>query len=175
MYFFTSDLHLGHRNIISYCNRPFSDEPEMSATLIANWRNLVRPVDSVYILGDLSFHKPNKTIEIVRNLPGYKNLIIGNHDEVFVREYRKSGVFQNIYPYLKLRYENERLVLFHYPIDDWDGKYRGYYHLHGHIHSTAKRTCNASGHIEPKRIHVGVDAWKYTPVSFTQIKELAAT
>lgn len=29
MVFFTSDLHLGHRNIIQLCNRPFSSIDEM--------------------------------------------------------------------------------------------------------------------------------------------------
>jgi len=38
---FTADLHLGHRNIIEYCNRPFADVDEMNRALIANWNQVV--------------------------------------------------------------------------------------------------------------------------------------
>ena len=32
---FTSDFHLGHRNIIPYCNRPFDSIDDMDATILA--------------------------------------------------------------------------------------------------------------------------------------------
>lgn len=34
MTFFTSDLHLGHRNIIRLCGRPFASLEEMDEALI---------------------------------------------------------------------------------------------------------------------------------------------
>ena len=37
MTFFTSDLHLGHRNIIRLCGRPFASLEEMDETLIRRW------------------------------------------------------------------------------------------------------------------------------------------
>ena len=33
-YRLTSDLHLGHANIIGYCNRPFHDVQSMDAALL---------------------------------------------------------------------------------------------------------------------------------------------
>ena len=55
MIYFTSDLHLGHANIIRHCNRPFSSVEEMDETLIRNWAKRVKANDTVYVLGDLMF------------------------------------------------------------------------------------------------------------------------
>ena len=51
--YFTADLHLGHRNIISYCDRPFRDVDDMNAGLVERWNDTVRPGDEVIVLGDL--------------------------------------------------------------------------------------------------------------------------
>ena len=62
MDFFTADLHLGHKNIIKYCNRPFSSLKDMDETIINNWNSVVGKNDTVYALGDLvfGFHKYEK-------------------------------------------------------------------------------------------------------------------
>ena len=52
MLFFTSDLHLGHANIIRYCDRPFANVGEMDAELIRRWNETVGEEDVVYFLGD---------------------------------------------------------------------------------------------------------------------------
>lgn len=74
MNYYTADLHLFHKNIISYQNRPFADCEEMHAKVSAN--------DDVYILGDLSFAKSKETAGLLRRLAGKKYLIKGNHDGV---------------------------------------------------------------------------------------------
>ena len=43
--FITSDLHLGHKNIIKYCDRPFRDTHDMNKNLVDNWNNAVRRID----------------------------------------------------------------------------------------------------------------------------------
>ena len=55
MNYYTSDLHLGHKNVIKFDNRPYSDVDEMDDCLIKNWNNKVTDNDDVYIVGDFAF------------------------------------------------------------------------------------------------------------------------
>ena len=52
--FLVADLHLGHANIIKYCNRPFSSVEEMNDALISNWNNTIGEEDRVFFLGDFA-------------------------------------------------------------------------------------------------------------------------
>lgn len=54
MVFFTSDLHLGHKKVLSI-RKQFHDIKEHDDFLIEKWNNKVKKNDEVYILGDLSF------------------------------------------------------------------------------------------------------------------------
>ena len=81
----TSDLHLGHANIIQYCGRPFRDVREMNERLISNWNARVKPEDLVYHLGDFCFHRGVEgqkvsAAEWESRLNGKIVHILGNHD-----------------------------------------------------------------------------------------------
>ena len=79
-YWFTSDNHFSHRNIIKYCNRPFTDSDEMNNTMIANWNAVVSPDDIVYHLGDFAFEKDRPTLEnLMSQLNGEKHIIWGHN------------------------------------------------------------------------------------------------
>ena len=45
MIWFTSDLHLGHRAVINFQDRPFGTVEEMNEALIKNWNFLVAKND----------------------------------------------------------------------------------------------------------------------------------
>ena len=82
--FYTADLHLGHENVITYSNRPFSNAAEMLECIILNWNSVVSADDDVYIIGDMFFKINSKEqLEILRRLKGRKHLILGNHDRGF--------------------------------------------------------------------------------------------
>src|SRR5271166_5248346 len=76
---FTSDHHFGHKNIITYCNRPFDSVDEMNEALVVAWNNLVKLDDTVYYVGDFSL-KPALMEQFAPRLHGKKILIAGNHD-----------------------------------------------------------------------------------------------
>lgn len=104
--FITSDLHLGHKAIIQYCNRPFDFTEqgieESDDFLLAQYRDTVKENDIVIFLGNLTFkknHKGQKMTEIITKLPGRKVLIKGNHDWYKDSFYRKCG-FLSVNRYL---------------------------------------------------------------------------
>ena len=85
MVYFTSDLHLGHSNIISLCNRPFVNIEEMDKVLIENWNRKVKKNDTVYVMGDIVWDK-KKVAYYMEQLTGRKILVIGNHDSHWAKK-----------------------------------------------------------------------------------------
>jgi calcineurin-like phosphoesterase family protein len=156
---FTSDLHLGHKKIIEYCNRPFKSIEEMDEALIENWNARVENIDRIYVLGDFSFHNPERTRVIFNRLQGNKHLIIGNHDKPKVYADLPWGWIKDVY---MLSAGNDVTIwLSHYAYRRWPQSHKGTYHLYGHSHGDFEgyfRSCDA-----------GVDAWNYAPVSIERI------
>ena len=62
MNFYISDNHFGHFNIIRYDNRPFDNTNKMDEVMIDRWNEVVGDNDTVYILGDFSWHNEEKTL-----------------------------------------------------------------------------------------------------------------
>lgn len=135
---FVADLHFGHKNNLAYDNRKFIDVEEHDEYIVKRWNETVSPFDHTYILGDLSYHNVTKTIELLNRLEGDKTLILGNHDEKFMKNRDFKNCFREITYYKKLNFDDGRtLVLCHYCIPDFDNHYRNTgYHFHGHVHNT---------------------------------------
>jgi len=155
---FTADLHLGHTNIIKHCDRPYYSIKDMDDSIIQNWNSVVSRKDTVYIVGDFIWKASLKGYYL-HQLNGKKILIKGNHDRLGTNFY-KTGL-TDVKDYKVVKFNGFRFVLFHYPIENWDGKAHGYIHLHGHSHGKTKIVNN--------RIDVGVDCNGYTPVHVDDI------
>ena len=136
MTYFTSDLHFGHSNIMKFhpCFRHFSSVEAMDSALIRLWNERVNPCDTVYNMGDISFHKDMGTnISIFSKLNGKHVLVLGNHDEAIkkhkdellaMKKQDGNALFEEICEYkeitLQHRQDKFRLVLFHYPLSEWN-------------------------------------------------------
>lgn len=184
MIYFTSDLHLGHANAIGFTQRPFRDVAEMNAVLLQNINDTVGVKDELWILGDFACRIGREEVRALREQIRCRHvhLVRGNHD----RDYGNDGIFQSVQLYKELKTGFGRLILFHYPILEWNAAHYGSVHLHGHIHSTGDyNAANLSRKTaapfqkegtEPGigyRIYdVGVDANGYKPVSLEQIAAL---
>ncbi|CAD7289039.1 metallophosphoesterase [Campylobacter suis] len=151
MIYFTSDLHFGHSSVMGFhpCFRRFSSVDEMDKRLINIWNDRVSPADTVYNLGDISFHKDmEKNISIFKKLNGKHVLILGNHDLAIkakqdellsIKKLDGNALFEEICEYKDTVIEHaghkHRLVMFHYPIVEWNSGHRSSIHLYGHLHA----------------------------------------
>ena len=140
MIFYIADTHFGHANILKYDNRPFMSVEEMNKTIISNWNLVVSDVDTVYMLGDVSWYSlaSRKTSGILNRLNGNKILIRGNHDNRLSDIDKKY--FSQIRDYAEITdYDvganGVRIVLSHYPIPFYKNMPHGDYHFYGHIHN----------------------------------------
>lgn len=133
---FTSDTHFGHHNIIKFCpdTRKYASADEMDEAMIAKWNSQVKNDDTVYLLGDVFFHKLDTALKIIRRLNGKIHLIWGNHDQVIAKNPELQAEFASVQHYLDLTIDGVAIVLFHFPIYEWNKMHRGSYHLYGHVH-----------------------------------------
>lgn len=159
MKWFTSDQHFGHKNIISYCNRPFSSGEEMDATMIFNFNSIVSEGDIVYHLGDFAFKDAPPYLQ---QLKGIHHLILGNHDYKRLPSIKRAG-FSSIQDVLYLRENGLRIFLSHYPHRAWRNSLHGAFHLFGHCHGNMPNYYRS--------MDVGVDANKFFPLSLDDIIE----
>jgi calcineurin-like phosphoesterase family protein len=157
---FTSDTHFFHSGIISLCQRPYATAEEMNDALISNWNKQVQPEDQVFHLGDVIF---SKQTEILGKLNGIKHLICGNHDRSILNHLRPY--FVDIRDYCEVKVDGRKISLMHFPIEDWNGRYHGALHLHGHSHGRA--------HVMSGRLDVGIDGVGkeigYRPISIQEV------
>lgn len=130
--FVISDTHFYHKNILKFCDRPFSSIEEMNDTMLNNWNNVVSENDIVYHLGDFGLGNKTKLENIFDSLNGTKYLIRGNHD---IRSNVHKFNWVDIYDLTTINYKEKNFVLCHYPMQSWDRMYYGSIHLYGHVHN----------------------------------------
>lgn len=190
--FFIGCTHFEHDDIIHLCQRPFRNADHMNESLVENWNSRVRPQDEVYHLGDIAWG--DFGLDWLRRLNGKIRIIPGNHDHpADLKAYNANG-FQVLDPIEDIMVNSIWVNLCHYPIEDWNGRYKGSLHLHCHTHGKAFRRpslpmvakSELTGHANdvgeglPKkypperkcnRFNVGVDATNFFPVSMEEIME----
>ncbi|WP_292391819.1 metallophosphoesterase family protein [Methanosarcina sp. UBA5] len=153
----TSDLHLGHYNIMKYCNRPFDSLNSMNQALIWNWNRSISKYDTVYFLGDLAFTKHIKLVDWLKMLNGQIIFIQGNHDPSRQIQFDKPGV---------IKYKGRSFYIVHDPKDvparwsEWV--------IHGHQHNN-NLVKYPFINFENKTVNASVDVTQYRPVDMDYI------
>lgn len=80
MRWFTSDWHLGHENIIKYCDRPFVSIQQMDDSIISHANRLLTADDELWILGDIAMGPIEQSLARYSELNANLVLVLGNHD-----------------------------------------------------------------------------------------------
>ena len=187
--FYTADLHIGHRLIQRL--RGYSSLDSMHNTMIKAWNTYVKPEDTTYILGDLSFASRDVTAAVLAQMHGRKVLIRGNHDGHSAHWYRVAGIDSLLsgyaprptllmHPVLAARpvlvshyqYRPSWLRAVYYALTG-QTKLLRYYHklpertdlplIHGHVHLAWRHKAN--------QLNVGWCVWGH-PVSETNIVDI---
>ena len=170
MNYFTSDLHLGHRNIIRLCNRPFATIEEMDETLIRNWNAKVTNGDTVYILGDLLFRNEKPAEEYLKQLKGKKHPIIGNHDRDWVKKCNLEDFFESVNNLHFISDGKRQMTLCHYPMMSWPHMTRCYM-VFGHIHGNTDADYWPLIRENDLMLNAGADVNGFAPVTFEEMQE----
>ncbi|MCQ2077591.1 MAG: hypothetical protein MJZ20_11315 [Bacteroidaceae bacterium] len=110
---------------------------EQDDEIIRRWNSVVADDDDVWILGDISWYSPEKTIQIFSRLKGNKHLCVGNHDQKLLKNNGVRDMFVEIVDYKELYLDKKHsIILCHYPIPCYKNHYYGWYHLYGHVHTS---------------------------------------
>ena len=159
----TSDLHLGHANVIEYTNRPFRDADQMDNAL---WDNLRATLDSdkvLVVVGDVAVRDGLNAVtwQQIRDLDcRQRHLVIGNHDLTGAGQLRAQG-FDHVWS-LMVSGGEPPLIWTHYPLNEVPD---GYVNIHGHVHDDPPR--------RTPHINVSVEQLDYAPVPLTALRALA--
>lgn len=162
MWFFSADWHLGHSNIIKYCNRPFMSREEegliamadrgvipakelrisqestdrMTNAIIDHTNAVVSSNDTLVINGDFCWTPREDRFRVAK---AYRDRI--NCKNVFLiwgnHDDRKtlSPLFTAIYDQYIFNVDGQRVFMSHYPCRSWDMAHHGSWMLYGHVHN----------------------------------------
>jgi len=194
---FTSDLHFGHEKV---ARMRLGELASLHDAGIADiWADQVRKGDQVWVLGDVTGStatgKVRGAVDILRELPGEKHLVWGNHDAghpMYRDAHRKGaqyltvngGAFVSAQMAARRRINGASVLLSHFPYvgdhatpgrhQEWRLRNHGSPILHGHTHSTTWLSVEPSTLPYAPQIHVGWDAWSRL-VSLDEVAALLET
>lgn len=182
--FFTSDLHLQSTEapgIIDWAHRPFKSVEKHDAALIRGIQERVKPDDLLIHVGDFMNYGKNrgkeggraKPEEYVKRIGRQIVFLEGNHDQnnhvrcigrTLTTKVGRYIVSVGHYPSWDPRFEYAQT-----PVYTYMGGIAPYHvriHLCGHVHDAWRWKLEQGG---PLNVNVGVDAWKYRPVSEAEL------
>ena len=170
--YFTSDLHFGHDREFIYKPRGFENVEDMNKTILKNCKRIVTDEDTIYILGDLMLGDNDAGIAMLRELPGQKKIILGNHDTAARIELYKTIPNTEILGYATvIKYRKISFYLSHYPTmtSNMEADANLYNHvtnIYGHTHQMTNFYNDM-----PFMYHVGVDSHDCEPIEIEKIIE----
>mgnify|MGYP000704706914 CR=1 FL=1 len=160
-YWFISDTHFQHENVIRFNGEDFPSVESRDELLIENWNKVVKKGDKVYHLGDVFFGSKEGFSRLWPRLNGSKTLIVGNHDDI---KFLSSGGFFRKVQLWKV-WHDRPLIFTHVPLHQDSIQERildsGGLNVHGHTH--------LNGSPDGPYKSVCVEMVSYTPVNLEEL------
>lgn len=166
--YFTGCEHLGHYNIIKYCDRPFKSVEEMDTEIIRKNNERINDDDICYRLGDFCFHSKNnngngtvdRAKDYIQRLNGTNIFLEGNHDK------GNRNTLKTRNQEIILNQNGLRIQLLHDPLYariDYD------LIIHSHVHNLWKvKELHYCGQVR-LMVNVGVDVSNFAPVKLDEV------
>ena len=156
MNYFTSDLHLGHKNITKYRD-VFSDARDHDEYVFGLIEKLNKR-DILFVLGDFLFDGDHYQpyLERLNKMPCRIKLVMGNHDSLKLHDEPKIEIQHPLYSY-------KSMWISHCPIHPNEMRDR-YLNIHGHMHMETLD--------DPRYFNVNLDVNDYQFVHFDEIKRI---
>ncbi len=161
-YFFTSDEHYGHANVIRFNNRPFKDVYDMTERLIENHNSKVSDSSNNTTIHCGDFHWSNTRKEaqkVIDRLNGNHVFLMGSHDK-----WLKNSPHHETWEH---RINGQPVICGHYSMRVWAKSHYGSWHLFGHSHGKL----GSFG----KSFDCGVDSHDYFPLTFDEVRGIMDT
>lgn len=159
MRYIISDLHLGHENIIRYCERPFSSLAEMHAEMTERWNQTVDEGDTVIVVGDiLGAGDDAAGREAIESLNGDILLVRGNHDS-----FGHNAPF-HVVEQCTIQHGRYTFYVEHEP----DSRGGPWWLIHGHVHNNDLVTYPFI-HNGAAQVNVSAELLDYTPLAMDEL------
>ena len=115
---FSADFHLGHANIIRYCNRPFATVEEMDQAIVERLNVSVKRDDVLYFLGDFCMGGQQKIFAYRQRIHCKKIFAVpGNHDKQACKLKEEFSWLDNL---AEVSIHGQSIVLCHYALRVWN-------------------------------------------------------
>lgn len=166
---YTADLHLGHEKVAGL--RGYDTVREHDTALARVWCDTVPEDAELFILGDLSAGGAAAeayALSMVRDMPGRKHLILGNHDRghpAHKNGREKLAAYADLFATVGtidcVSIAGQNVILSHFPYEldhtdkprymQWRPRDEGRFLIHGHVHDAWL--------LKERQINVGWDKW----------------
>lgn len=169
----TSDWHFNHDKSFIWKTRGFESVEEMNQEIVRRHNELVRPEDTVYVLGDLCLSTDiggNKNL--IESMNGKLHIIVGNHDTIKRQEMYETCSNVSYISHSYLMYKSKPMILFsHFPtlvsnIDDYKKPFKTrILNICGHTHTPNRFSDWNKGMI----YHADMEAHDCRPIELDEI------
>jgi len=159
-----ADTHFLHDKMGFYCGRP----DDFGKKIINQWQNTVKPHDLVYHLGDVIWGTRDQLTAIMKDLPGVKILIRGNHDKNHSNNWFLTAGFAAVLEKAQV----SGVILSHWPaVMNQAEINRGLINVHGHFHNNPVRKWekNLVERITPSHYLLSLEEVHYRPVPLNDV------